>query len=43
VRAVQADLSEVELRLRRMESYVTSGRYELNKELVKIDDKPAPA
>lgn len=39
---VQADLSEVELRLRRMETHVTSGQYELQRELNKIDvDSPA--
>jgi len=37
LRGVQADLSEVELRLRRMESHVTSGQYELQRELNKID------
>lgn len=37
LRNVQADLTEVELRLRRMESHVTSGRYELQRELHKID------
>ncbi len=40
LRNVQADLSEAELRLRRMESHVTSGQYELQKELNKIDDAP---
>lgn len=38
LRNVQADLQEVELRLRRMESHVTSGQYELQRELHKIDD-----
>jgi phage shock protein C len=38
LRHVQADLQEVELRLRRMESHVTSGQYELQRELHKIDD-----
>ena len=37
LRDVQADLTEVELRLRRMETHVTSGRYELQRELRKID------
>jgi len=37
LRNVQADLTEVELRLRRMEAYVTSGRYELQREFRKID------
>ena len=35
---VQAYLNEAELRVRRMESHVTSGQYELQKELHKIDD-----
>lgn len=37
LRNVKADLTEVELRLRRMESHVTSGRYELQRELHKIE------
>lgn len=37
LRNVEADLTEVELRLRRMESHVTSGQYELQRELHKID------
>jgi len=37
LRDVNADLTEVELRLRRMEAHVTSGRYELQRELHKID------
>ncbi|HEX7036660.1 MAG TPA: PspC domain-containing protein [Pseudomonadales bacterium] len=37
LRNVQADLAEVELRLRRMETHVTSGQYELQRELNKID------
>jgi len=37
LRDVKADLTEVELRLRRMETHVTSGRYELQRELHKID------
>jgi len=32
-----SDLSQIELRLRRMESFVTSGQYELHKELRKIE------
>jgi phage shock protein C len=40
LRNVQADLREVELRLRRMETHVTSGQYELQRELNKIDDQP---
>jgi phage shock protein C len=37
LRDVQADLAEAELRLRRMERHVTSGQYELRRELNKID------
>ena len=37
LRDVQADLTEAELRLRRMESHVTSGQFELHRELNKID------
>ena len=37
LRAVQADLAEIELRLRRMETHVTSGQYELQRELQKIE------
>ena len=37
LRNVQADLAQVELRLRRMEGHVTSGRYELQRELNRID------
>lgn len=37
LRNAQADLREVELRLRRMETHVTSGQYELQRELNKID------
>ena len=37
LRNIQADLTEVELRLRRMETHVTSGQYELQRELHKID------
>lgn len=42
LRNVQADLMEVELRLRRMETHVTSGGYELQRELNRIDRDPAP-
>ena len=38
LRNAQADLAEVELRLRRMETHVTSGKYELQKELHKIEE-----
>lgn len=37
LRNVKADLTEVELRLRRMEGHVTSGRYELQRELNRIE------
>lgn len=37
LRNVQTDLQEVELRLRRMESHVTSDQYELQRELHKIE------
>lgn len=40
LRNVQADLQEVELRLRRMETHVTSGQYELQRELHKIESEP---
>lgn len=42
LRSVQADLQEVELRLRRMETHVTSGQYELQRELHKIESENAP-
>ena len=38
LRNVQSELNQVELRLRRMESHVTSGHYELQKELNRIDN-----
>ena len=37
LRGLQADLTEAELRLRRMETHVTSGKYELQRELNKIE------
>ena len=37
LRAVQADFTELELRLRRMETHVTSGQFELQRELHRID------
>lgn len=37
LRNVEVDLNQAELRLRRMESHVTSGHYELQKELNRID------
>lgn len=36
LRDARANLEELELRLRRMETHVTSGRYELQRELAKI-------
>lgn len=36
LRAIHADLDEVELRLRRIERHVTSGQYELQRELARI-------
>jgi phage shock protein C len=42
LRNVQADFAEVELRLRRMESHVTSGQFELQRELHRIEaEEPA--
>ena len=38
LRAVQDDFVELELRLRRIETHVTSGQYELHRELGKIAD-----
>jgi phage shock protein C len=43
LRNVQADLQEVELRLRRMETHVTSGQYELQRELHKIESDETAA
>ena len=43
LRNVQADLQEVELRLRRMETHVTSGQYELQRELHRIETDEPPA
>lgn len=40
LRNVEAELNQVELRLRRMESHVTSGQYELQRELNRIDVEP---
>lgn len=37
LRHVTTDLTQVELKLRRMESFVTSNQYELHKELTKIE------
>jgi phage shock protein PspC (stress-responsive transcriptional regulator) len=39
LRHVTTDLTQVELRLRRIESFVTSNQYELHKELHKIDNE----
>ena len=41
LRAVDADYDEMELRLRRMESYITSGRYELDLEFRRIGGREA--
>jgi phage shock protein C len=38
LRSVAADMDQAELRLRRMESHVTSGQYELQRELNRIDE-----
>ena len=43
LRAAQADLAEVELRLRRMEAFVTSDRYELERGFAEIGAKTARA
>lgn len=43
LRNVQQDLQEVELRLRRMETHVTSGHYELQRELHRIESDDPPA
>ena len=40
LRHLQADLMQAELRLRRIEYHITSGRYELQKELHKLDPGP---
>jgi phage shock protein C len=37
LQGVQADLDQLELKLRRMESHVTSGQFELQRELKRID------
>lgn len=39
LRHVTTDLTQAELRLRRLESFVTSDQYELHKELAKIDPR----
>ena len=38
LRAAQDDFVELELRLRRIETHVTSGQFELQRELHRIDD-----
>ena len=38
LRTVEAEFDEVELRLRRMETHITSGRYELHREFGRIGD-----
>ena len=43
LRSLRADLAQAELRLRRIESHVTSGQYELQKELNKLDGAGAGA
>lgn len=45
LRYTSADLTQAELRLRRLESFITSDQYELQKELAKIerDDRAAAA
>lgn len=43
LRNVQADFAEIELKLRRMESHVTSGQYELQRELNRIEAEPPTA
>ena len=43
LRNLRADLAQAELRLRRIESHVTSGQYELQKELNKLDGAGAGA
>ena len=39
LRSLDADLTEAELRLRRMETHVTSGQFELQRELNKIEEE----
>ena len=43
LREVHAEFDEIELRLRRIESHVTSGQYELHRELAKIGNNPTGA
>ena len=44
LRNLRADLAQVELRLRRIEFHVTSGRYELQKEFNELTGgRPGPA
>ncbi len=42
LRYTSADLTEAELRLRRLESFITSDQYELQKELAKIENEDRP-
>lgn len=42
LRSLGADFDEMELRLRRMETHITSGRYELHREFGRIDDGATP-
>lgn len=43
LRNARGAFDDLEMRLRRMERHVTSGRYDLQRELGKIDDSAAPA
>lgn len=43
LRHLNTDLTQAELRLRRMESFVTSDKYELHKELNRIEQEGKPA
>ena len=43
LRYTNADLTQAELRLRRLESFVTSDQYELHKELTKIEREHEPS
>lgn len=43
LRNVQADLAQVELKLRRIETHVTSGQYELQRELARIEAAQTPS
>jgi hypothetical protein len=43
LRYTNADLTQAELRLRRLESFVTSDQYELHRELTKIEREQEPS